>query len=973
MKPDQYRQFFAFAATSPLLLPAWLAGLFLWMSCLYASAQFIPPMLTNGEPQAFVQFTQPKVTNGLALIEIPGGEYEEQMSLGKRGVLPAAGATTQSLGFQFAADEITQASGEFFVAVIYLDRGQGAIELDYVRSINQNTTVQTDSFFLGNSGRWLRHIFNIRDAEFAQGLSGGADFRINAAGVPIHRVGVSLVSPGDVGGPTSLDYQQRRYSLPPDITAALVGRQGISAAQWEDEALWRSKAQLYGSWGVEHYIETVFAGRASDDGITFDSTEYADHASQVNNAGLTWSPRIKVGHIGHLSLEMSQSLQAAMNEDGSRNGPMLSLWDAEMPRLYERFLADLGRRVASQTPFVVLSFAGDWGPLFLSSESLNAQGSPGHWAGDPLARASFREFLRQRYGNLDALNRVWGTRTGSWNEIDTNLSGEVPPGKTLEFFDWYEASMTELIERLVTAARRSFPRARMVIEVSDETRFSACDPLAIADIAQEHSAAIVMISREAMPIENPQWNRLGFAAATRGVPVGLRRDPTARNRNMNSLLFSLASQQGNVLLLQERDLSSGNAWDEYEAFWNQWRRPVPQTRVAVVYPRTHLNYESLLDYEGQLRTWRDRFAFDVVDEREINALSASQYPVLLIPVGHIWPEHVLESMLRYANQGGMIVAWTEEPWQSLSGDLEINERLFAVRLRNEGADWVLEPRRELDERFTNTVSQNPERTIVNVGSHGDSSFLYGRWGGAMSRDAAQSLGLPFSSFRWLGERGRVTMPSIPRRNYTLHVEGYLPTGYPLRVFVDKKLIGMIEGGGVFSYNVNLNNQWRPEGTNVEIQFRGNTWMTGEKLGMEQNYPVSVGISRVALTPMGELLDSNGFEANEVHAGFSIDRDALRSLSIRETGRGVTVLATSEQMNPFTFQNVVMAILNAPEAIDPGVSFSLPYDEPDNNVFVTPMRSGTLMINTSASTVRLSSGARTRTVTIPARSIQMMRN
>ena len=56
---------------------------------------------------------------------------------------------------------------------------------------------------------------------------------------------------------------------------------------------------------------------------------------------------------------------------------------------------------------LVLSFSGDWGPMFDSAEHPQTEGWPDFWAGDALAVDDFKREMQQRHGQIQRIWSIW--------------------------------------------------------------------------------------------------------------------------------------------------------------------------------------------------------------------------------------------------------------------------------------------------------------------------------------------------------------------------------------------------------------------------------------------------------------------------------------------------------------------------------------------------------------------------------------
>ncbi len=310
---------------------------------------------------------------------------------------------------------------------------------------------------------------------------------------------------------------------------------------------------------------------------------------------------------------------------------------------------------------------------------------------------------------------------------------------------------------------------------------------------------------------------------------------------------------------------------------------------------------------------------------------------------------------------------------TLNGDTSFNERLFAARVVQAGGVLRYELLRDQTPLANPAAGLPPSREVLNLGTPGDDAFLSGQWGLPQNEAAAKRYGLPFNSFRWLGERGRVQLAVQPGQEYQLEIEGFLPKGKRAQVFINRRPFGEIEGSGPFQWNQALRGEWRPRQRDVEIMLRGQEWSTGEILGATQTFRVSMAVSRIGLVPVKESASRGGAAEPVSPPVPQIDRRQLRGSVLREVGRGFTLLAPGDRINDFVFREILTAIVADPAMVDPRFRFTLPPDGAPNGVYVKPLQTGSVYVNLGSEPVTVG-GAYTnsRGRAIPPRTLLYVR-
>ncbi len=923
-------------------------------------------MLKTGHPEAFVQFTQPKVAFGLGLALPPGYEAETRKEKGFIGVVPADGSPQPALYFKTDSEKIASATGTFFVSVHYYDEGQGALELEYIMGDGESAQRRRDRIFLGDSGYWQQHIFTISNANLNHPMEGEADFRLLCPDIPVRRVGLSKLPPRQLiaqGKSVSRQFYQQQVNVPNTVWVGVKTDDAISRADWLDKSLVEEKAQLYQSWGAPNLIDAIDLSKTPDDAARFDFSQYAQRLEQCETLRVNWVPRFKIGHLPHLPAGYAQSMQRAMATSRNGVGPMLSLWEPKFADLYARIFSDLKRSIkAARVPAIVLSFAGDWGPLLLSSERGSWSGWPDLWAGDPIARASFLEYVQSLYPSVKALNASWKTDFAHWNLVKPEWSEELEPRRNLETLTWYRRRMTTLAGSIMALANGMFPGATLIVEVGDDAVHSAIDFRDFSQLAAAQGATLLFVTGDELPAAQWQWRMFSTQNRSRNISFGLRFQGNAGGRNLLGGMYSLIADGGNTLIVTEDDLAQEGGWGFYAQAMETWRSGRPQPRIAVAAPRAAIANGQSLDFDRIIREMREDFAFDVIDEAELSRISSNQYPLIFVPWGEVWTNDGLAAMEQAARSGAALLAYAVSPWQALNGDVSVNERMFAVKLERRGDEWVFTPRGsrvEPQNRNPYTVS---DRRIVNIGEQGDQQFISGKWGRPLSEGA---YGLELGSFRWMGERGQVLLPVLPRKNYTLHIEGFVPQGRTIKVFLNREFFGEIEGKGETRWSKDLSGDFKPTKPDVELMMRGQLWKTGEVLGATRSFRVSMALSKAALAPRGESIDAQPAQQDDPRSlGFG--RESLRSSWMRELGQGTTIIAPAEYVTEWVFVNLVKTVVENPSLIDSRFRFSLPPDGQANRVFVSPHGGYSVYLNLSEEAKEV--GNDKRKLTIPPLSI-----
>ncbi len=925
------------------------------------------PVLKDGSPVAHVTFTQPKQNVGLGMVNPDGSGYASDTVLGKKGVTPSEDSKDSFLYFQTASDQLVLATGTFFVTVQYYDKGQGAISLEY-QYLDKNNEKQPrgERMFLSDSGYWQQHTFNLVGAVFDQSLEGGSDFRINCPGVLIHSVMLTRVPIGNKNQAGPL-FRHKGITPPMGYEFGVILRNDKVDTIWEKDDVFETKTLLYNAWGVSNVIETVNAALVQTPQNEFNFSLYNERREKLSDNGLVWTPRFKIGDINDLPLNIVNSLQMAVGTGRPEEGPMVSMWDPALVDVYKNIFSAMRRSMYStQLPKIILSFSGDWGPLNYSFDSSGRKGWPDFWAGDPIAQRSFNAYLQRRYGNMIAARSAWRDKNANFSNILPVISSEFNPQRLIDTYSWYRESMTALVRQIAQNVRMQFPQTSIVLEIADDFEYGATDPYSLASLAAELNASIIMTTNEENPTKSALWQLFAFECKRHNVKYGLRTIGNNHGEAVLSALYSLCSEGGSIFYFPEDLMAGKNAWNYYADSIGRLQSVASQPYVAVVFPSTSLTVDPTIPFLRLAGELRDFFGFDVVDERSLGSISTLDHPLIFSPCGSIWDAKAISDFERLARSGAALVAYTNDPWMTPGGDVDFNERLFAVQLEKGANGWRMLPRKQSVQPYGNN---NPiarvDKRDLSIGSEGDDMFLDGQWGESQNEMTANSFGFPFTSFRWMGERGNINLPMLPGKDYMLQIEGFIPERKAVQLYLNGEHLGGIRGNGLFRWQKPITGKLRARNGDVNLLMRGQLWSPGRVLGATQTHRVSMALSNVKIVPIGEKPDNVKQETVDFRDP-DFQRKTLRGSWMREIGQGATVIAPAEHVKEWIFREMLNAILMHPSMLSSRFKFSLPPDGKRNGVFVKPLLGGkAAYLNLNSQPIRVESlDQRVRSKEIP---------
>lgn len=300
----------------------------------------------------------------------------------------------------------------------------------------------------------------------------------------------------------------------------------------------------------------------------------------------------------------------------------------------------------------------------------------GWWCADPLARASFRESMLRKYGDLDVLNAAWKTRLGSPDEI-TYPTGPTDGSRRrwLDFVHWYLDSVGTLAETVCRNARRSFPNTLMMLPLgfADENPRSGADNSLLPKIAAQEKVDIRSTHGGFKPFAQNQATMLGrIASACRFYGAPLWTEPPGR--------ISPEQQVGRIFAAASLGCKGYFDWadnipasrDVYYRYGRYLKVSQPVVDVAMFYPTTSQLLQPNLGYpptfEKGCADIRDVLNYDIVDERMVNDGALDRYRLLVMWEGPVMEANTLAKIRDWVQAGGVLVAYDFGKIETVEGD-----------------------------------------------------------------------------------------------------------------------------------------------------------------------------------------------------------------------------------------------------------------------------------------------------------------
>lgn len=626
----------------------------------------------------------PAKSNGIALeqaddspwrIETAGGAAVARLS-------PSTDYYKRSV-YQLRIDA-APAPGRYLI-VEFLDRGYGLIAL----SPGVPETRQWGPARV-NSGRVRRAVFR---------YDGDNPVRIRIAGLDYLRA-VILTGDEPVREQAPLAAPAVKFATASERVSSVAG--DATAPDRVEDALAgiRNQAPLIralGFNGVETYVRWGYVERKRGE---YDWSFYDAILNEIEKHGLEWFPMLLAGSgyalppwlYGSKDSYGFQCLEHGIVHDTQ------SIFHPFQTEYASRFIAEFAKHYGARKSLlgIRLGPSGDYGEAQYPARGpgygfRQSHTHIGYWAGDDLAKASFRESLRKQYGDVAKLNAAWDTKHSSFDEIQTFLpETAVSRRKRLDFANWYMGAMSDWCEKWAVWARAALPHTRIhqssggwgPVPIGTDYSFQARSMARV-------KGGIRLTNESDDYSDNFTITRMASSAARfYGADLGYEPGGFGSKRGVMARLYNAVTNGAVHLFYYLGNLVSNDqaieAWIRNAPMLDQRAKPVID--VAAFYPDTYLKLDDeVLRYRWASafftvgRTLREQVDFDYASEQMIADGALDRFKVLLMLWGVVTEKSVLERMDDWVRRGGILVFCPRARGNpvTVEGDSSITNRWLA--------------------------------------------------------------------------------------------------------------------------------------------------------------------------------------------------------------------------------------------------------------------------------------------------------
>jgi hypothetical protein len=462
--------------------------------------------------------------------------------------------------------------------------------------------------------------------------------------------------------------------------------------------------------------------------------------------------------------ENQSSMMKCLQHNQATGTP--SIWAPETLAAFSRFYQKLSEKFPTGIDMISIGLVGCYSeggyPLGVAQWVVPT----GHkhtdfWVGDEHARKDFANHLREKYGNIAALNEAWGTSYGDFSQPEYPVfyarKGKKPRAY-LDFLHWYAQSDIDFAGKIAEVIAKWFPDTPMNLlpgGTASLPQALGTDGTGFLKLAGEtakkygRDKIIVTVADRG---GHYFWEKFYTTAALfYGVRfISCPAGPGLTDANLVARIFSDAS--GGIDGYQdypENIWPGADVWKQYSSYLTGDKSSV-ETAVFLPTTESYLQEHPIAARELGLaptlegaRIMRDISDYDVVDERLVQDGALDKYRYLVVFQGNTVEKETMEKIAQWVKGGGVVIARDFGPMATVEGDTSVYRELFHAPAGSAGASVF---------RFSPTPS-----AVINVGDKDGAVFLAGPW------HTAEQFGGAGRSGRWTAKKSALRLPVDPAK------------------------------------------------------------------------------------------------------------------------------------------------------------------------------------------------------------------
>jgi hypothetical protein len=431
-------------------------------------------------------------------------------------------------------------------------------------------------------------------------------------------------------------------------------------------------AKVLGFTSIESYVRWNWVEQEEG---KFDWSLIDPQVAEMTRHGMKWFPLLVVGSAYALPSwyrNSKENIGFVCLEHGLEN-PIQTIWNPAQERHVTRFLTEFGKHYE---PMGVLEgvrlgpsgnygesqypAGGNWAPPGEKAIHIHL----GWWAGDDLAVADYREFVKERYRSVDKLNQVWGTEHSDWNSVKPRLPETMlSPRERLDFTEWYTDAMTEWCDWWVQESAKALPNTKIYQSAGGWGFREAGTDYPAQTKSMVPVRGGIRLTNETDSFEQNFFATRLAATAARLYGTDLGYEPASSHtaRGIVGRIYNTATTHGDHLFTYQSNVFYNSMaierWLKYVPLLD--RREDPLVEVAVYYPETFNQIEDsgfrflyAWGFNPRAREIRRVVDVDYLDERLIREGFLDRYKVLVHAWGDVMEADVMNLIDEWIARGG---------------------------------------------------------------------------------------------------------------------------------------------------------------------------------------------------------------------------------------------------------------------------------------------------------------------------------
>lgn len=660
------------------------------------------------------------------------------------------------------------------------DGGFAFLRLQYDRddpkpNLASKYSASPDTALLTGTGKWRRVHFALPSARLAGGQNNGADLRLNAPGAAIRRIELSDRRPEGYGDRSSGIDAEALSAIRVDRPAGMELTLGNDAGPLE-AALYRAISVT----SVESYVD--WAGVEPARQGEWDWRKWDEQVRILREAGLKWVPFLIAGPAYATPLWFHQGPESAYYRclEHGEWSKVQSLFNPALRPHIDRFLAAFASRYRDSAIIesVLLGVTGIFGESIYPAGHADGgwtgrltgpyHNHLGWWAGDPLAIAAFRDAMRRKYPDIAALNRAWGAKHASFDEITTFLPEKSPSDRArYDMAEWYQQAMTDWSTFWVATTRRHFPNTAIYLCTG-----GAGDPVLGADFTAQakaiapHRAGIRITNEGSDYAHNFTLVReVATATSIYGTFAGFEPASSVNPDGIVARIYGATASGARQLHDYAPNVLNPEAMASFRVNIAHLVPRQPRINAALYASRESwaIDGPARARWHEHARRLRDTVDYHIVTRLTVEDGALKGVRTLVMTECPALEPRAAEAIESWVNAGGILIGATrrDEPIGArLFDQTSWRDRLFA---KTDPARPVpIEPR---------LIGQAPDHWSVHVGADEDREWIFGDW--HSPENATEWKDAPSPKRRWTGARAGVYLPARPNAPHSLRLHAYL--------------------------------------------------------------------------------------------------------------------------------------------------------------------------------------------------------